>query len=154
MIIDSVIVLYNPYEQSVLRNIRMISSKTDCCYVIVNSCDPVVLEKILLIEGVAVINNYKNIGLSKSLNIGLKKVLQGNAEGVILFDQDSLTADLFFDNLIGCYKNLANAGEKIGAIGGLIQDDKKSAKDNVPVSLATEVDVIITSGCLIPLSTL
>jgi rhamnosyltransferase len=154
MIIDSIVVLYNPEEQSVLKNIEVISSKTNCCYVIVNSCDVKILEKISLIKGVVIINNNRNIGLSKSLNIGLREVINRNSEGVVLFDQDSLPSEFFFENIIACYQDLLKANTNVGAIGGLVHDDKKNEVIDDKSSLTTEVDVVITSGCLIPLSTI
>lgn len=154
MIIDSIVILYNPEEQSVLKNIKIISSNTNYCYVIVNSCDVKILDQISRIEGVVIINNNMNIGLSKSLNIGLKEVMKSNSEGVILFDQDSLPSELFFENIIACYQNLLKSNESVGAVGGLIHDDKKNAITENIVSPTTEVDVIITSGCLIPLTTI
>ncbi|MCW3170511.1 hypothetical protein OMO38_18440 [Chryseobacterium sp. 09-1422] len=153
MILDSVIVLYNPDEQFVMKNIEIISSKTNCCYVIVNSCDALVLKKISIIPRVVIINNNRNIGLSKSLNIGLKEMINGNAEGVVLFDQDSLPSDNFFNNIIACYKNLSQV-ERVGAIGGLVHDYKKVEAGNQETSFSTEVDVVITSGCLIPRNTI
>lgn len=154
MIIDSIVVIYNPDERLVLDNITMISSNTDRCYVIVNSCDPLLLEKIAQINSVVIIDNKANIGLSKSLNIGLKQVMKNGADGVILFDQDSLPAPDFFTSIMACYQDLINTKESVGAIGGKMTDAKHAFQGSISTTTASEIDVIITSGCFIPISTL
>ena len=154
MTIDAVIVLYNPDENQVLRNIEIISLKVRQCYVIVNSCNDDIIKKILGYDKCVVINNNANIGLSKSLNIGLKQVIKNDANAVILFDQDSMPEDTFFCRMLESYHNLIHLGEKVGAIGSNSYDTKNidySKKDLSPIK---EVSFVITSGCLIPIKTL
>lgn len=147
-------VLYNPDEHQVLENIKVISSNVSECFVIVNSCGKSIVDKIQNIKGVRVIDNRENIGLSKSINIGLKEVLKGESETVILFDQDSLPSRDFFHHHYKTYQFLMQKNTKIGSIGANSEDKKRIDYSTEISENAEKVKFVITSGCLIPIETL
>lgn len=54
----------------------------------------------------SIINNNKNLGLSKALNIGINKSLKLNAKKVVLFDQDTLLEAKKIKNHIIAYDSI------------------------------------------------
>jgi len=147
-VIYSIVVLYNPEEDSVgnITQIMQLSSKT---FVIVNSCSDEILGELNKLD-VNIIVNPENIGLSKALNIGIKECLKNTeCDFITLFDQDSMPGANFFDILS---RPFADSTDKIAAIGPLIDDVKNNKSRVADNNHVKDIEVIISSGCLIPVS--
>lgn len=146
--IYSIVVLYNP-EASSLLNINKIIELSEKTFVIVNSCSIEILEEIKKLNG-HVIDNFENLGLSKALNIGIKKCMEeGACTHITLYDQDSMPAP---DSLEVLLQTLLESPDKIAAIGPSIDDIKNKSNIHNVVNSVNEVDVIISSGSLIPIA--
>lgn len=144
----SIVVLYNP-EASSLLNINKIVELSEKTFVIINSCSQELLNEIKKLN-VYVIDNFENLGLSKALNIGIKKCIEeGVCTHISLYDQDSMPAT---DSLEILLQTLLESSGKIAAIGPSIDDIKNKGNAHNVVNSVSEVDVIISSGSLIPIA--
>jgi len=87
-----IIVLFNPDLVFLENNIQKLKDFSVIC--VNNTIDKKnnsdINKTIKKYQYASIINNYKNLGLSKALNIGINKSLELNAKKVMLFDQDTL----------------------------------------------------------------
>lgn len=111
---------------------------------------------------VVLISNVENVGLAKAQNMGIVAALELEASHVVLFDQDSIPDQGFFEKLLADENRLVQQGIPFSAIGPSTYDP--DSMESYPVTLyfgpfirriqATGVDpieatFIIASGCLI-----
>lgn len=109
-----------------------------------------------------------NMGIAHAQNEGIRVARQEGADCVILFDHDSHPAADMVNRLISALQAKSAAGYKIAAVGPRYLDVRQ---DNPPPFIKVvgmkvqrqpcteedsivEVDYLIASGCLIPMSTL
>ncbi len=104
-----------------------------------------------------------NTGVANALNVGIQWARDREAALLLLFDQDSQPAPDMVANLLTAYRQLRNAGIRVGGVGPQ-QVDSRSLEPTPFMSIDggwghrvlpaedefLEVDHLITSGCLIP----
>lgn len=109
-----------------------------------------------------------NFGVAKAQNAGIEWARTQNATHVIMLDQDSVPATCMVVNLLSVYQKLIEQGKSVAAVGPRFLDSDSGElssfvrfgwmglkqiecmKDNPYV----EVDILLSSGLLISLSTL
>lgn len=109
-----------------------------------------------------------NMGIASAQNEGIRAARSASADYVILFDQDSCPSPDMVDNLLEAAHAKTTDGFKVAALGPRYMDVRQ---DNPPPFIKVigmkvlrqpcsepdsivEVDYLIASGCLIPMSTL
>lgn len=111
-----------------------------------------------------VIHLGTNQGIAAAANTGSDLAVQQGATHVIFFDQDSEAAPDMVQQLLKAEKTLLDAGYPVGAVGPryvdrrtglsarvLAADTQKCRKTmEPPVDGTLEVDMLITSGCMVP----
>lgn len=115
-------------------------------------------------HGFSILPMTHNIGVAGAINRGIEWAMSQGASHVILFDQDSTPSHDMVETLYGALLKLE--GEAPAAVGPryrdrrtgktasvLVADTQKQRKMMPPPEQGcTEVDMLITSGCLIPAS--
>lgn len=110
----------------------------------------------------------QNFGIAKAQNVGIAKAETHGAEYALLLDQDSMPAEDMVSMLLGAAKAQMAKGIRLACVGPRYEDPRQ--KNPPPFIKVTglrlerqtcteadsivEVDYLIASGCLIPLSTL
>ncbi len=101
--IIGIVSLYNPHIND-FNNILSYVAKLDKCVVVddsEHSNEQAFYSRVGgLCEKVTYIWNGRNIGLSKSLNVGIEKAVQDNADWILLMDSDST----FLSNVVDVYR--------------------------------------------------
>ena len=103
-----------------------------------------------------------NRGTAAAMNCAWQMALKGNAEFLICFDQDSIVGTDLIANLRAWWEILRNAGNRPGAVGPAWKDPRtgrvlkalrpagwRRQRVNADTAASTEVDHLITSGCLV-----
>jgi rhamnosyltransferase len=153
MYVTAIVVLYNP-DGNIFDNIESIILQVNELIIVVNKCDDYILKQMSQKE-VTIIQNKNNVGLSKALNLGIGLALKNqNCSHILLFDQDSKPQKEYVSNIKNVYCELNNSNVKVGAIGGNINDIKKNKTTGIDTKKYSVVDVIITSGSLIPVNSI
>lgn len=110
----------------------------------------------------------ENLGIARAQNDGIRVAREDGADHVILFDQDSAPASDMVAKLLAVAKRQVAQGTKVAGVGPNYLD---SRQDNPPPFIkvsglrvhrqlcaspdaVVEVDYLIASGCLIPMSTI
>lgn len=142
--IHSIVVLYNPTADNI-ENYKEIALMSDKLILIDNS------NRITTFAGndeknIEYVKNDENIGLSKALNLGIRKCLNNaDCTHIALFDQDSIPDKNMFMRLI---EELNKSDQKVVTVSPQILDVKNKS---IKIVNETEiVDVVITSGSLYP----
>lgn len=115
-----IIVLFNPNLNFLETNIQKLKDLT-VIYVnnTVDKKNNTYINKIIKkYQYASIINNNKNLGLSKALNIGINRSLEMNAKKVMLFDQDTLLDIKKIKDHIIAYDNIDDP--LLVALGGVI----------------------------------
>lgn len=121
-----------------------------------------------LAEGVNIVNLGKNIGVAAAVNQGIDYVRSKGATHVVPFDQDSEADPAMVAELLHAMHALQDNGQPVGAVGPRYVDrrtgisarvlaaDTQHCRKNMdaPLEGLLEVDMLITSGCLIDIRTL
>jgi rhamnosyltransferase len=110
----------------------------------------------------------QNFGIAKAQNIGIAKASTHGAEYALLLDQDSMPAENMVSMLLSAAEAQMTKGIRLACVGPRYEDPRQ--KNPPPFIKVTglrlerqtcaeadsivEVDYLIASGCLIPLSTL
>ena len=109
-----------------------------------------------------------NLGIAKAQNVGIEQARAHGSGFVLLLDQDSLPAPDMVATLLAAAKAQMSEGVNLGCVGPRYQDTRQN---NPPPFIRTngfrlerqacvtpdavvDVDYLIASGCLIPMSTL
>lgn len=114
----------------------------------------------------ALIRLGDNRGVARAQNVGIEHAQALGCDGVVLFDHDSLPEPDMVAKLVDALTRLASGGATVAAVGprysDLRQDNPPPFIRIVGISVArqrcdtddalVEVDYLISSGCLIPLS--
>ncbi|MDI6733010.1 MAG: glycosyltransferase family 2 protein [Planctomycetota bacterium] len=102
----AVIVSYNP-EDYLIPNVMVIRPQVDEVIIIDNGSSEKslhILDTVSKIEGVKVIYNNDNLGISAALNIGIKYAMNADYSWVATFDQDSKVAPEFISSMLSAYE--------------------------------------------------
>jgi rhamnosyltransferase len=111
---------------------------------------------------------HSNLGLAAAQNVGIERAREVGAAFVVLFDQDSLPAPDMVPRLLNVASTKSSMGVPVAAVGPRYTDARQ---DNPPPFIrirgisverqachdedsVVEVDYLIASGSLIPMSTL
>lgn len=140
--IYSIVVLYNPSTENI-ANFNKIAAISNKVILVDNSTYSTNLGNEVA-PNIEYCKNDTNIGLSKALNLGIKRCIAAvDCTHIALFDQDSTPDDAMFVNLLA---QLEKANNDVVAVSPQIIDVKKEKVDNIHE--VDEVDVVITSGSL------
>jgi rhamnosyltransferase len=107
-----------------------------------------------------------NLGVAAAQNAGIRLARAAGAEAVILFDQDSLPAPDMVARLLAAVRDATTRGIAVAAAGPRYTDVRQNnpppflrirgvSVERMPCpdeATVVEVDYLISSGCLIPLS--
>jgi rhamnosyltransferase len=138
----SIVVLYNPSTENI-ANFNKIAAISNKVILVDNSTSISDLGTDVALN-IEYCKNDTNIGLSKALNLGIKRCMAAaDCTHIALFDQDSTPDDSMFVNLLA---QLDKADKDVVAVSPQIIDIKKEKVDTVQE--VDVVDVVITSGSL------
>lgn len=167
----AVVVSYHPEFEQLSHLLNSLSSQVHSVVVVDNgSSESVVtwLQSFVLPVPLCVIPLNENLGIARAQNEGIEAARLGGANYVILFDQDSAPATNMVAQLLVAAKHQAARGNKVAGVGPNYVDSRQSNPPpfikvsglRVHRQLCTspdsvvEVDYLIASGCLIPISTI
>lgn len=170
--IGSVVVTYNPEEESLRILLEALSSQV-CSIVIVDNNSLIVPSAPDFTrygyKNLEVINLKENLGIAAAQNLGISRLIQkDNPQYILLLDQDSVPDTDMVRNLLVAHRNLEQKGLRVACVGPTTIDSrtKKSGKfihfknwsiKQTPCGLSheeKEVDFLISSGSLIYLKAL
>ena len=96
--------------------------------------------------------NLENLGVASALNIGIRHAIALGCTWVLLLDQDSIVAENMVEELLAAREAYPHR-EKLAVIGSGFSDiNRKTPVESGSAALWEEVNEVITSGSLIPLS--
>lgn len=137
-----VVVTYNPDMDLLKGNLEIIRSQVNKIIIVNNSSSELSLHQD---QDLAIINNGKNLGIAKALNIGVDYGIKNNYKYALLLDQDSTPEKDMVENLVNGFfsPNVAMSVPYIKYLNGFKEGN-----------LDTEIELIkfaITSGSLLDL---
>lgn len=151
--VAGVIVLYNPNEDEVIKNISSYLDELDVLYCIDNTNKAnnffESFKKCIYIP------NFKNLGLAKALSEGCDRAIKDGASIIATFDQDTI----FEPKCISTMVNYINSHKEVGVVSPnikrIIRENKKRRVINKPwfETNNQEAGYVITSGCVFKAST-
>ncbi|MBB3315511.1 rhamnosyltransferase [Rhizobium sp. BK181] len=164
--ITGVIVSYNPDTNALRQLATAVAPQLDQLLVVDNgSCADVGLGDAMPADIIRLDNNY---GIARAQNIGIEKARANGADYVLLLDQDSVPAPDMVATLLAAILVKEAEGSKVACAGPRYTDSRKL--DAAPFvrleglrlkrqtcerpAAIIDVDFLIASGCLIPLSTI
>ena len=170
-IIYAVIVSHHPELEKIICLLSALESQVQHVVIVDNgSHDSVVtcLQSLSLPVPMSVIPMGENLGIARAQNEGIKAARQNGARYVILFDQDSEPAHDMVAHLLATAQRQGALGVKVAGVGPNYLDSRRGNPPpfikvsglRVHRQLCTspdavvEVDYLIASGCLIPMSTI
>jgi rhamnosyltransferase len=146
--IAGVVVLYNP-DKECIKNINSYLDQVNFLYLVDNSeiQNTELCDKLILSSNVKYIANEMNLGIAHALNQSAVLAQQNNFEFLLLMDQDS-SAD---SELIKYYVEYLSSNDisKLGMLAPVPIYNPEIRNADYPIS--KEIDVAITSGCLVNL---
>jgi rhamnosyltransferase len=153
MKICSLITIYKPDIIKLKYNIKIIQEYSDRIYLLFNSC---VIDEFQSDTRIIIIDNKKNIGLSKAINKGIGRAFEDGYQYAILFDQDSYITHENFIKLFAemqeeeKYQKVICIGTSLYVRHNMIEIPNWS-KNNRKTKLdcVYSVNNIITSGMLV-----
>lgn len=125
--IIAVIVTMIP-DNRLVENVSKIDSLVDEIIIIDNTPNRIedsIYDYLCSNPKILFIKNENNVGLGKSLNIGVKWALREKCRWVIFFDQDSIIREDFFQNIFSQSKE-CRYWDKVGIIAPLYIDQETS----------------------------
>lgn len=143
-----IIVAYNPEMELLIKNAKAAIAQVDEILIINNSNYDINLDS-YSIGNVNIINNNRNLGISKALNIGIDYAKEHNYDYVLLLDQDSTLTDNFIKNMLDGFKQ-----EDVCMIcPNVVYIDGKNNKINENMKFE-KIELGITSGSLLNMNVL
>ncbi len=105
-------------------------------------------------EKIIYIINKENIGLSKALNIGVKRAIELNATYIYILDQDAVLALNFFNSLYCKLQEIYSMDQRVGIIAPIVSNASPDEAVNLRfTSKYILAKNLINSGMLIPVYT-
>lgn len=166
-IIVAIIVTFHP-ERDLLEALLAHLAPQITHGLIVNNDSALPFSEDELIQfGFGVTHLGSNRGIAEAFNIGIQQAIALNATKVILFDQDSTPDKNMVEAMLSAFSELNAKGIRVGAVGP-VQVDRKT-NERTPFVVPSEkwgnyqtptagemieVDHLISSGCMIPVSVL
>jgi rhamnosyltransferase len=153
MKICSLITVYKPNIGDLKRNIMILLEYSSCVYLLFNS--PVVND-LKFDKRIKIVDNKKNIGISKAINKGIKQAHNAGYQYAVLFDQDSYITSKNFVKLSGELQE-EERNQKVMCIGPSLHVRNNIiripnwSKNNRTTQLShvCSVNSIITSGMMV-----
>lgn len=169
--VAAVVITYHPNIAQLRKLIISLSQQCNSVLIVDNSEPSCNLTAKLAhqISDVVVISLERNSGLGAAQNIGINRALDGDADAVLLFDQDSTIGSNFVEDLWQTYMQAQRASPvQIAAIGPRYTDFNQHIRSpfvklsglkivRVPCTqdkLYVEVDCLIASGSLLLINAL
>jgi rhamnosyltransferase len=161
----AVVVAYRPEPQLLSRLLHALAPQVDGGIIVNNGVDLALDDAALARLGFAVQHLGGNQGVAAALNTGFRWAQGQQAGQVVSFDQDSEPAPDMVQCLLAAQRHLAQLGAPVGAVGPR-QIDRRTGRVAdffAPIRWhrrrvlpgageVLEVDHLITSGCLMPMS--
>lgn len=169
--VHAVVVTYEPNFDTLRKQIAAIINQVDAIWIVDNFSPlshELVSEFSLLSRNCAVLSMGENLGLGAAQNIGIQRARKDGAKHVLILDQDSLPMAGMVDKLLDASNLLHSKGVPVAAVAPINVDVKSGiysgfvslgwlgykkhfvTPDQAPVG----VDFVISSGSLIPVSSL
>jgi rhamnosyltransferase len=151
MTICALITLYKPNFDKLKKNISEILRYSSKVYLLNNEKEGIHID---FGNKVSIIENHKNIGLSRAINIGVQRAQTEGFDYAILFDQDSILTKEMFDCLelqfmkINKEYSLSCIGPSLNVRGNLLPIPNWNKRRKIKQYDCYSVYSIITSGML------
>lgn len=165
--VSGIVVTYNPDKSTLEKLLTAVQPQLDHLIVVDNSLsDDLSAWLSLKWSQVEYIPLYDNFGIAKAQNVGIARAKEYGSAYVLLLDQDSIPAPDMVRNLLKAIETRYEGGAKIACAGPRYDDprqqnpipfiqikDYRIQRQTCSIDTAiVEVDYLIASGCLIPLS--
>lgn len=155
------VIVFHPNLERLRRAVQVIAPQVQRVLILDNTPNMTGLAALCAELGVAYMPMHENLGTGYAMNRAWEQVIAENADGLICFDQDSDCGATLIAALRQSWDLLTQKGADPGAIGPVWRDQRSGKMMTTltpnswlrkPVNQApqTEVDHLITSGCLIP----
>lgn len=167
--VSGIIVTYNPHFEALKLLLDAVIPQLDRV-IIVDNGSKADIAAWLIQQNIHIdlIPLGDNLGIAKAQNVGIVQARAYGSGFVLLLDQDSLPAPDMVATLISAAKAQISNGVKLGCVGPRYEDTRQN---NPPPFIRTigfrlerqactmpdaivDVDYLIASGCLIPMTTL
>lgn len=166
--VSAIVILFNPELEIVLAQYNSLINEVDEVIYVDNgsknygNIHNVLVEKFRVELPQYFISNDKNQGLGYAQNQGIKLAFEHNTDFVLILDHDSVVCQNFINNLLVGYSSLIN----VGAVGPVYFNEETGEeypitkyigpfiKRIIPTDYPVEASMLISSGCLIPMSIL
>jgi len=169
--VTAVIVSYHPDFDKLVGLLKALTPQVQGIVVVDNGSSEAVvawLYSVCLPISLKVIPLGENLGIARAQNEGISAARNDGADYVILFDQDSVPAPDMVAQLMAAAERQAARSIKVGGVGPNYLDSRQgNPPPFIKVSglrvhrqlcatpdAVVEVDYLIASGCLIPMSTI
>lgn len=100
------------------------------------------------------IENHGNLGISKAINIGLKKAIQEGYYFIFLLDDDAVISRNFFMMERQVFEELEAIGEHVGAVCPVVSNNFVELNKKIGNHPTDQIRQAITSGLLISAETI
>ncbi len=161
----AVVVVYLPDMLQLRRLLRALAPQVASGCIVHNGPHLPDLAVQTELEGFTVVHLGANFGVASALNAGFAWAQENQADYVVSFDQDSEPATGMVERLLHAFAALTQLGQKVGAVGPQQVDwtTGQAAPFIAPIAGPRrrifplpgdplEVDHLITSGCLVPMT--
>jgi rhamnosyltransferase len=151
----AVIVTYNP-QPTFMDNIVAVAQQVGHVVVVDNGSSgetQQLLHELQTRLGCSVIRNHQNLGIAAALNLGVNHAIRAGFDWITAFDQDSCVSDGFISQMLATYQEAAHP-EKVAIIAPTCVDRESSIQIKMMRSTNGEVLLAMTSGSMMPSSTL
>ena len=169
--IHAVVVTYNPELDVVRRELELVISQVDKIWLVDNASTPSLLDWVNgvgLQEKLVSVQMPVNLGLGAAQNAGIQMAREAGATHVLILDQDSQPMPDMVDRLLAACNQFQSLGLPVAAVAPVYEDKKTGTRSGVvtlgwldykkqfvtPDQVPVEVDFVISSGSLIPMSAL
>ncbi|MGG0175252.1 glycosyltransferase family 2 protein [Gottfriedia acidiceleris] len=152
--IAAIVITYNPNGE-LFENIRTYANQVELVIIVDNGSNFETdiyfkeLKKIFL--NLIVIKNNSNFGISKALNIGIKKAIEMKMDFIITFDQDSKAPINMLKNIQDKYLELSKF-RRVGIIGPTAIEEKYKDCTQHIIEDISNVSFLITSGSFVEIN--